>query len=98
MKLTELTSADLRKITNLLKRKENLKAQIVRLDSRLAAFEEGAPVKRRAGRRRRGRKARVKWTPKFGPLAKLDFPGSARHETEQYYENETQEVQWSLQG
>lgn len=57
MKLTELTSADFKKITKLLKQKERLQAQIAKLDSGLQAFEEEAP-RTRAVRRRR-RKARA---------------------------------------
>ena len=34
----------------------------------------------------------VKWTPKFGPAAKLYFLGFARYEKEQNYEIKTQAV------
>ena len=39
-----------------------------------------------------------KWTPKLGPVAKLNFPRSARREMEQIKETQTQAGQWRLQG
>lgn len=44
MNLTTLTSADLAKITNLLKAKESLLAKVAVIDQQLTAFESSKPV------------------------------------------------------
>ena len=44
MKLTQLTSADLKRIAALLERKEALQAQIAQLNSQLTAFEAAEPA------------------------------------------------------
>lgn len=44
MNLTTLTSADLAKITTLLKAKEALLAKVAEIDKSLTAFESGKPV------------------------------------------------------
>ena len=58
MNLTQLTSADLKQIVNLLERKETLQSQVANIDAQLAAYEGGGTakaVKGKTGRKPRGR-------------------------------------------
>jgi hypothetical protein len=57
MKLTSLTLSDLKKIQNLLSRKEKLNKQVLTVDRMLERFESGAtPASAKAGPRRKARR------------------------------------------
>ena len=66
MNLTTLTSADLVKITNLLKAKESLLAKVAVIDQQLTAFESGGVVKTgpkisEAGKKRIAAAQKARW-------------------------------------
>lgn len=73
MNLTQLTSADLKRIAALLEQKEALEAQIARLNSELTAFEGGGtppaalPIKGRPGRKPGPRAAKAPVSPASAP-------------------------------